>query len=412
MQHNLPMSFAQMPPVHVIEAQAPSTHMPPSVDAPARLDIPLTQLSVRRGTICLDREGGQLQLGTDPRWALCLDGLQAREVMWVREMCARRHLSPVALARRIGIPVDRRNQIAAAMRHGGFLTASPTAGSKHHPVERHAPGSKRHSVERPALSPANACREADEPAFDLLRCDGFGHATTAHRRMARVGISGLGRIGALTAQLLATAGVGTLVLRDDGLVHVTDIGVGGLQVGDVGHPRHLVLASRLAHTNEQVQVSEDGPVDCVVTITPHVTVPSQLHRLIAAGVPHCPVVVREASTSVGPFVVPGRTACAHCAHLHASDNDPTWPGLCDQLRQAPAPTHETMLTAATAAVTAAQILAHIDGLVPVSSNAVIDVALPHVLPLRIPLQPHRLCGCLSMTGEMMPDGRRCSALAS
>jgi hypothetical protein len=33
---------------------------------------------------------------------------------------------------------------------------------------------------------------------------------------------------------------------------------------------------------------------------------------------------------VGPFVVPGRTACLRCLDLHRTDGDPAWPLLLEQ----------------------------------------------------------------------------------
>lgn len=50
--------------------------------------------------------------------------------------------------------------------------------------------------------------------------------------------------------------------------------------------------------------------------------------------PHLPVSVYRGHLSVGPLVVPGRTPCLNCLHLHRSDSDPHWPQLVDQWRAA------------------------------------------------------------------------------
>lgn len=53
--------------------------------------------------------------------------------------------------------------------------------------------------------------------------------------------------------------------------------------------------------------------------------------------PHLAVVAGDRGTRIGPFVVPGETACAHCLDLHRSDVDPAWGVIAGQLwRRAPA----------------------------------------------------------------------------
>ncbi|HZJ07569.1 MAG TPA: TOMM precursor leader peptide-binding protein [Nocardioidaceae bacterium] len=49
-----------------------------------------------------------------------------------------------------------------------------------------------------------------------------------------------------------------------------------------------------------------------------------------AGTPHVLVRLTEGSATVGPFVVPGRTACLRCVDAHHTDADPCWPLLVAQ----------------------------------------------------------------------------------
>jgi bacteriocin biosynthesis cyclodehydratase domain-containing protein len=49
-----------------------------------------------------------------------------------------------------------------------------------------------------------------------------------------------------------------------------------------------------------------------------------------AGVPHLLVRLTEGSACVGPFVVPGRTACLRCVDAHHTDADASWPLLVTQ----------------------------------------------------------------------------------
>jgi bacteriocin biosynthesis cyclodehydratase domain-containing protein len=59
------------------------------------------------------------------------------------------------------------------------------------------------------------------------------------------------------------------------------------------------------------------------------------HRELAdgwmrAGTPHLVVRATEGCMTVGPFVVPGETACLRCIDGHHADADPSWPLLVEQ----------------------------------------------------------------------------------
>ncbi len=49
-----------------------------------------------------------------------------------------------------------------------------------------------------------------------------------------------------------------------------------------------------------------------------------------SGTPHLPVRVTEGCTTVGPFVVPGKSACLRCIDAHHTDADSSWPLLVAQ----------------------------------------------------------------------------------
>ncbi len=50
--------------------------------------------------------------------------------------------------------------------------------------------------------------------------------------------------------------------------------------------------------------------------------------------PHLPLATLGERAVAGPIVVPGRTGCLRCAHLHRRDGDPAWPLLSVQWSQA------------------------------------------------------------------------------
>ncbi|WP_425954899.1 TOMM precursor leader peptide-binding protein [Xylanimonas sp. McL0601] len=343
-------------------------------------DQSIARLRMRAGTPVLDRGRGEVQLGTDPRWALRLAGLDAAEVAWLRELATRRHTSPVASADRHGVVPARREEIAAVLRRGGFLHAADPAGGR-----------------APVLAVGDGA--ADAPALGALRPDGAGRLTLARRARSAVAVAGLGRLGAAIALQLATAGVGTLVLADAAPVQTTDLGLGAYGPGDVGRPRWAALAVVLARAAPRTRVQPDGAADVVVLVEAHVPTPARYVRLMGEGVAHLTVAVREADVVVGPFVLPGVTPCARCAELHRADEDPVWPALATQLRQTEELPQETTLAAGAAALAAAQVLAHLDGLRPASAGALVELALPQVLPRTHELRPHPRCGCVTLRRE-------------
>jgi bacteriocin biosynthesis cyclodehydratase domain-containing protein len=358
--------------------------MPDVATAPTPPPGSLDRVRLRPGTLALDLGDGEVQLGTDPRWALRLVGLDGAEVAWLRDLAARRHAGPAALAARHGVDAARREEIAAVLRRGGFL--QPLGG---------APGDGPTEARRDAAA-------ADAPVLGALQASGGGHAVVAARARRTVAVTGLGRIGAAVSLHLATAGVGRLVLGEPSPVQVTDLGLGTYAAQHVGLPRAEALQARLREVAPQAQVLADGVPDVAVLVESWVAAPGRYARLLAQGVAHLPVVVREADVVVGPFVLPGVTACARCADLHRADADPAWPTLAAQLRRVAEAPQETTLTAAAAALAAAQVLAHLDGLRPAATGVLLEVALPEAVPRAVRLEPHPRCGCTTLS----PSGGR------
>lgn len=77
-------------------------------------------------------------------------------------------------------------------------------------------------------------------------------------------------------------------------------------------------------------------------------------------IPHLPVVTGDASVTVGPLVVPGVSACLHCAFLHRRDADAAWPAIAAQLAALPAPAPHPLRTAAAVAHAGRLVAAFLD----------------------------------------------------
>ena len=59
--------------------------------------------------------------------------------------------------------------------------------------------------------------------------------------------------------------------------------------------------------------------------------PCLVSELVGARITHLSVRLRDGIGMVGPLVLPGRTSCLRCAHLHRADHDAEWPLLAAQL---------------------------------------------------------------------------------
>jgi len=121
-------------------------------------------------------------------------------------------------------------------------------------------------------------------------------------------------------------------------------------------------------------------------------------RLVRDDVPHLVVEVVESDVVVGPFVVPGRTACLRCLDAHRSSADPLHPVLVGAIPQVPrhdgvaVPRSAAMVTMALSWATA-DLIRYVEGDRPASWSATVTFT-----PGRSSIAPvrwfrHPACGC-------------------
>jgi hypothetical protein len=160
----------------------------------------------------LRRDDSEVQIGTDPRWAVLLTGLGPGEADLLQLLDTDPALESLAArAPACGVQVPRATELLGALR-AAHLTC--------HTTTRTGPVVSGGAV-------------ADADAWSLLRDDGDGAALVRARGRRTVGVVGLGRLGLTVAVTLAAAGVGTVLLADDGLVTSVDVGAAGYRMGDV-----------------------------------------------------------------------------------------------------------------------------------------------------------------------------------
>lgn len=318
-------------------------------------------MRLRAGLRVLRRSADEVQVGLDPRWAVRLTDLAPAEVDLLADRDDLDDLPP------------RLQAIAQQLVPAGL--AVPDGAS--------------------AAGPA-----ADDPAWGLLRPDDLP-ATRARRRAdACVGVIGLGPTGVGIAVALAAAGVGTVLLDDERPVLPAD--VGAYRWADVGAVREQAAARALRDVAPGVAIDVRAQPDVLVVVESLAADPGRGARVMATGVTHLSVVVREADTVVGPLVVPGAGACLRCLDLHRGDLDPAWPMLLGQLTGR-GPTNEPGPVAAVAAgLAAATVLTVLDGLAPTLGRTW-EIGLPDAVPRERTWAVHRDCGCAALPD---PGARR------
>jgi bacteriocin biosynthesis cyclodehydratase domain-containing protein len=253
-----------------------------------------------------------------------------------------------------------------------------------------------------ALSRAERDRLAPDLASISLvsgQLDG-GLSTIARRQAASVGIVGGGRVGGAVATLLAAAGVGHLIVDDPSTCQPADCGPAGPAVSDSGATRAQAAHAavhRVSQSTRTTALPASEHFDVVVLATAGALDPAIADDLIRSGVPHVSVIVREATAVIGPFVVPGATACLRCLELHRCDRDVGWPLIAAQLAADGARSFidacDIALATLAASLCALQVLAFIDGAQPATRDGTLEIALPDWRVRRRSWRVHPLCGC-------------------
>lgn len=161
----------------------------------------------------------------------------------------------------------------------------------------------------------------------------------------------------------------------------------------------LADAVREATSSAGLSVGDADPDLRILADAPHPDVPALLDAR-ALDRPHLHVGAFGARAVVGPLVIPGRTSCLRCAHLHRRDADPAWPLVAVQWAQAigslrirPA---DPLLLRLAADQAALLVRRHIDapGEPGAWSGYALDLRLPDVEVERRERPPHPMCGCL------------------
>ncbi|MEV1023974.1 ThiF family adenylyltransferase [Streptomyces sp. NPDC050264] len=307
-------------------------------------------------------------------------------------------------AQRMGLPEGHVDALLERLTRAGLLDDATGGGPAAEALRKQTGVMDRLRADHAALTVTTS-----EPAEGARRL--------AARHGMRVQVRGAGRVGALVASVLGAAGVGHVEVRDGGCVEPWDVAPGGHPVEAIGErrdvsARQLVRAvaparpPRPDRRRTQAPAVDEGqgePALSLVILTPrdglaiHSPDPGAAADLIAAGIPHLYAGVTEATGIVGPLVLPGGTACAHCLLLARTDRYVTWPRLLAQWRSGHSARQiqacDLGLATAVAGLAAAHGLAFLDGELPSSTGSRWEASTPGLDWHARPVWPHPECPC-------------------
>lgn len=299
----------------------------------------------------------------------CLDG-------------TRDHAQVVATALSAGVPPDTTHRILDLLADHGVLDDAATDTS---PL-RQLPRAERERL-TPDLAAASLVSGEVDAELSILK----------RRRKAAVHVHGAGRVGAAVATLLAAAGVGRVRPIDPRPVRHADVAPAGLRRADPGIPRDHAVAATLRQFAPSTRTDDVAPPDLAIVTPVEGVDPSLPEALFRDETPHLLAAAGEGAATVGPLVLPGRTSCLRCQHLHRADRDPAWPRLAAQLvfSTRRTPDCDAVLSTTVSALAVTQALSYLDA--PATWLPTLDGSLDLTLPewqwRRRSWPPHPRCGC-------------------
>ncbi|MFC5142246.1 hypothetical protein ACFPK1_28750 [Actinomycetospora rhizophila] len=249
---------------------------------------------------------------------------------------------------------------------------------------------------------AGASPGAARELLEHLHAAGLLAAPAVPPAGRRVVVRGAGRIAVSVACLLATAGVGRVLVEAGGTVSRDDLGT-GLLADDVGRPAGRAAQEAVARAGAATPSPPasrrwlSARADLVVLADGARPDPVGAQRLVLEGRAHLPVAALDGAGTVGPLVVPGATPCLRCDDLVRADADDAWARVAAELvgRRDPVPVAPAV---ATAALAVTEVLAWLDDTAPASRGAVLTLAADGTRRCR-PVRRHPGCGCHALGGR-------------
>ncbi|WP_329136233.1 TOMM precursor leader peptide-binding protein [Streptomyces sp. NBC_01476] len=358
-----------------------------------------------------DRES--VQFGMDPAHAVVLEPVDGAAAGFLDLLDGTRSAPTLTRdARALGLGPDRVRRLLGLLAEGGVLDDAASHAGLAAAIRHRTPALDR-------LRPDLAALSVVHPG------PGGAAARIRHRRASRVRVHGAGRVGSALAAVLSAAGVGTVDLLDTGRVEPWDTTPCGIPADHIGDRRDAAGRGTVRRAAPEPRASgtigparaggaagpagSAGPIGASVTvlaprdgINAYAPEVAEARHLVAAGVPHLYAGVLEGTGVVGPLVLPGRTGCGECLGLRLAAQDPAWPRMLAQLRsgrQPGVPACDIALATTVAGLAAGHVLAQLDGRVPPSAGARVELSLGRLSSRLRALPPDVRCGCGAAEGH-------------
>ncbi|MDO4665194.1 MAG: hypothetical protein Q4A71_03160 [Actinomycetaceae bacterium] len=213
-----------------------------------------------------------------------------------------------------------------------------------------------------------------------------GHKDQVKARSEKhVRVQGLAPLGMQIFRNLRSAGFERTVPVDARPVRPADVGP-VYSVAELGQSRQLVAGSHLAGRSRK-------KTDLVVLVDSPANDPATCLSLVSEDIPHLLVTVTDTTVDVGPFVIPGRTACYRCVNLRRTALNSYWPDALAHLLYGRENQVESILLQNAAAFVARQVSDWSAGKPPETANSVWSLSAQSSVPTmqRFGLYPG--CGC-------------------
>lgn len=321
---------------------------------------------LRPGIHVLRRSADELQVGVDPRRALILPDVPA-----VRAVLA-------ALTSPAAVPDDHAydDRTLTLLADAGLLVDADTLLPLIPTGPR--PDDAGHHVGRAEV--ASLALGAGDRSGQLLRA----RAATRVELLASGGQEAA-PVAACLARLLTGSGIGGVDRREHQEAATVPVphdgtGIAGVVAGVVAEVVREVVA---------VVVAVGEPVR------------EHVDDLVRTGTPHLFLRLLEGQAVVGPFVLPGETACLRCLDAHHTDVDAAWPLLLAQYASAtrheredavPEPVDPLLATLASAWA-AREVVSFAEGRRPATTSTTVRLD-PLLTALETQQWPrHPACGC-------------------
>ena len=360
------------PALHLVRGSAAAEPAP----GPAQPAVPVLNPAVR--VLWRGRDVVQLELGAR---AVVVEGVDSDTVGL---LAGRRggHAAVAGAVPTYGNATRPLGPATTALLEGGFLwPGEDVADGNADPRLR--PPAPRLAGELAALSPRHGAGSA---------------SVLLARRAFAVAVHGTGRTAAPIAAVLAAAGIGRLHVVETEPVTLRHALPGGLLPADEGRPFAAAVTDavrRVAPDTDLTPLPIGRRPDLVVVACDEPIDAERRESLHARRCTHLTVRLNDDTGAVGPLVLPGLSSCLRCADLHRRDRDPAWGALAAQLSlpRRYGPASDAALATTIAGVAAREALAYLDGEVPATVGATLEIQLPDWRIRRRSWPAHESCEC-------------------